>query len=72
MNESVKMAAAAQAANDGAGKRISPSPVAEYITDDDTAVKKQRANGENGNGTSGATDDDANEVAKSLDRALDI
>ena len=72
MNESVKMAAAAQAANDGAGKRISPSPVAEYITDDDTAVKKQRANGKNGNGTSGATDDDANEVAKSLDRALDI
>ena len=72
MNESVKMAAAAQAANDGGGKRISPSPVADFMTDDDTAAKKQRANGKNGSNISGATDDDPNEVAKSLDKSLDI
>jgi len=73
MNETVKVAAATQAANDGGGKRNSPSPVGDDMTDDDSGAKKQRSNGAPGNGNaSNEAYDDANEVAKSLDKSLDI
>ena len=68
MNESVKMAAVGQVGNDGGSKRNSPSPTVDDMTDDDTATKKQR----NGSGASISMDDDANEVAKSMVKSLDI
>ena len=72
MNESVKMAAVGQVGNDGGSKRNSPSPTVDDMTDDDTATKKQRSNGKNGSGALISMDDDANEVAKSMVKSLDI
>lgn len=72
MNETVKLAAAAQTASDGAVKRNSPSPVGDDMTDDDAGAKKQRSNGAPGNATASEAYDDTNEVAKSFDKSLDI